>query len=78
MATGSQDPVSSTTPQQHLPTTSADFLPTGEIKTQKNPHARHFSARNSGARNGCANFAGAWFFFVHSAGKSPMPIKFLV
>ena len=30
-----------------------------------------FSAHNSGAGNGCANFMGAWHFSVLSAGKPP-------
>ena len=45
---------------------------------QKNPHVRNFSARNSGARNGRANLMGAWDFLVLSAGKIPMPMKFLL
>ena len=45
---------------------------------QKNPRVRNFSARDSGAGNGCANFMGAWHFLVLSAGKRPMPIKFLI
>ena len=36
------------------------------------------SARNSGARNGCDNFMGAWDFLALSDGKPPMSIKFLV
>ena len=42
------------------------------------PIVRNFSARNSGAGNGRANFMGAWDFLVLSAGKPPMPIKFLL
>ena len=34
-------------------------------------------ASNSGAGNGCTNFMGTWNFCVLSAGKPPMPIKFL-
>ena len=30
-------------------------------------------ARNSGARNGCASFMGAWGFLVLSAGKPRCP-----
>ena len=41
--------------------------------SQKNPCVRHFSARDSGAENGCANFMGAWHFLVFSAGKPPRP-----
>ena len=37
-----------------------------------------FFARNSGAGNGCANFMGALKNCVLSAGKTTMPIKFLV
>ena len=37
-----------------------------------------FFARDSGARNGCEIFMGAWHFLVLSAGKTPMPIKFLL
>ena len=44
----------------------------------KKPHVCNFSARNSGAGNGCANFMGAWHFLALSAGKPPMPIKVLV
>ena len=40
---------------------------------QKTPHACSFSARNSGARNGCANFVGAWHCWVLSAGEPPSP-----
>ena len=47
-------------------------------KIRTKPHVRNFSARNSGAGNGCANFMGAWDFWVLSAGNPPMPIKFLV
>ena len=32
-----------------------------------------FSARNSGAGNGCANFMGAWHFLVLSAGNPSCP-----
>ena len=45
---------------------------------QKKPDVRDFSARNSGAGNGCTNFMGAWHFLVLPAGKPAMPIKFLV
>ena len=31
------------------------------------------STRNSGAGNGCANFMGAWHFWIVSAGKPPCP-----
>ena len=44
---------------------------------QGKPHIRKFSAHNSGARNGCANFMGArdfWFFLL----ETPMSINFLV
>ena len=34
-----------------------------------NPNVRNFSARNSGARNGCANLLGGWDLLVLSAGK---------
>ena len=37
-----------------------------------------FSARNSGAGNGCANFMGAWKKCFISAEKKAMSIKFLV
>ena len=42
---------------------------------QKNPHVRNFSARNSGAGNGRANFMGAWDSFGSFCRKAPMPIK---
>ena len=46
---------------------------------RKNPRVRNFSARDSGAGNGCANFVCAWDFLgVLSAGKPPMAIKFRV
>ena len=45
---------------------------------QKKHDVHKISARNSGAGNGCANFIGAWHFLVLSAGKTPMPIKFLL
>ena len=38
-------------------------------KSQKNPRVRKIRVRNSGAGNGCANFMGAWNFWVLSAGK---------
>ena len=38
---------------------------------QKEPDVHHFSARDSGAGNGCANFVGAWHFLVLSAGIAP-------
>ena len=54
--------------------------------SQKNPHVRNFSARDSGAENGCTNFMGVaaqilWapgIFFGSFCWKTPMPIKFLV
>ena len=36
---------------------------------QKNPRVRKIRVRNSGARNGCANFMGAWKKCVLSAGN---------
>ena len=43
---------------------------------QKKRGVHKISARNSGARNGCANLMGAWHFLVLSAGKkNPMPTK---
>ena len=36
---------------------------------QKKRGVHKISARNSGARNGCANFMGAWHFLVLSAGN---------
>ena len=45
--------------------------------SQKNPRVRKILVRNSGARNGCANFMDAWKKNVRSAGKA-MSIKFLV
>ena len=33
--------------------------------SQNKPHVRNFSARNSGAENGCANFIGAWHFLAN-------------
>ena len=44
-----------------------------DLLIQKKPRARNFSARNSGAGNGCANFMDAWHFLVLSAGKTPCP-----
>ena len=43
--------------------------------SEKTPHVRNFSARYSGAGNGCANLTGAWHFLVLSAGEAFMPIK---
>ena len=40
---------------------------------QKNPHVHNFSARNSEAGNGSADFMGAWDFLVLSAEKPPCP-----
>ena len=37
-----------------------------------------FSARNSGAGMGSANFMGTWHFLVLSAGKPPVPVGFRV
>ena len=48
------------------------------IFTQKTRDVHKISARNSGSGNGFANFMGAWHFLVLSAGKPPMPIKFLL
>ena len=45
--------------------------------TQKKPDVRNFSARNSGAGKGCANFMGAWHFLFFLL-ETPMPIKFLL
>ena len=45
---------------------------------QKKRDVHKISTRNSGAGNGCADFMGAWHFLVLSAGKPPMPIKFLL
>ena len=39
------------------------------VLSSKKPHVRNFSARNSGAGNGRANFMGAWDFLLLSAGK---------
>ena len=47
-------------------------------KKKKKRDVHKISARNSGAGNGCANFMGARHFCVLSAGKPPMPIKFLL
>ena len=44
---------------------------------QKKGDVCKISVRISGAGNGCANFMGAWHFLLLSAGKPPMPIKFL-
>ena len=46
--------------------------------SQKKPHVRTFSARNSSAGNGCANLMGAWHFFGSFCRKTPVAIKFLV
>ena len=43
---------------------------------QKNPRVHKICVRNSGAKNGCANFMDTWKNCVLSAGK-PMSIKFL-
>ena len=43
----------------------------------RHPSSRHPWPSDSGAGNGCASFMGAWDFLVLSAGKPPMPIKFL-
>ena len=52
--------------------------PRAQIRKKK-PHVCRFSARNSVAGNGCANFMGAWHFLVLSAeNPPPMPIKFLL
>ena len=40
---------------------------------QKNPRVRKSRVRNSGARNGCANFMGAWKKCVLSARKPMSP-----
>ena len=40
---------------------------------RKKPHDRNFSACNSGAGNGCANFMSAWDFFIPFAGQPPRP-----
>ena len=37
-----------------------------------------FLPASQGPENGCANFMGTWHFSVLSAGKAPMPIKFLL
>ena len=52
---------------------TAPFQLAGDKNTvyQKKPRVHNFSARNSGAGNGCANFMGAWHFCVLSAGKNP-------
>ena len=42
-------------------------------KYRKKRGVHKISARNSGARNGCASFMGAWHFRVLSAGKPPCP-----
>ena len=42
------------------------------FQKQKNSYP-YFSARNSGAGNGCTNSMGAWLFLVLSAGKPPCP-----
>ena len=47
------------------------FLST--INNQKKRDVHKISARNSGAGNGCADFMGAWHFWVLSAGKPPCP-----
>ena len=49
-----------------------------KILQSEKAHVHYFSARNSGAENGCANFMGAWHFLVLFAWKTPMPIKFLI
>ena len=35
-------------------------------------------SRNSGAGNGCADFMGAWHFWLFLLEKKTMPIKFLL
>ena len=37
-----------------------------EVLFQRKPHVCNFSARNSGARNGCTNFMGAWHLWFFS------------
>ena len=47
---------------------------------QKNPRVRSKTcfARNSGARNGCANFMGAWKKLHPFSRQTALPIKFFV
>ena len=40
------------------------YQDTPRLHKFENPRVRNFSARNSGAGNGCANFMGAWFFWL--------------
>ena len=49
-----------------------NFAPTPSTPTPSE------TIRNSGARNGCANFMGTWDFLILSARKRPMPIEFLI
>ena len=49
----------------------------GGCDFQKKPHVRNFSACNSRARNGCANFMGAWHIWSLCK-KTSMLIKFLI
>ena len=41
--------------------------------SSEKPHARNFSARNSGARNGCAKFTGAWHFWLANPHAHKIP-----
>ena len=45
------------TPAKHFSNVFCQFL-----RRKRKPYVRNFSARNSGAGNGCANFMGAWHF----------------
>ena len=45
---------------------------------RRTSYVRNFSARNSGAGNGRANFDGRLGFFGSFCWRNPMPIKFLV
>ena len=65
-------------PELAIRTTIGFGTPLCFVEFQKKPDVRNFSARNSGAGNGRANFMGAWDFGVLSAGKSRMPMKFLL
>ena len=56
--------------QVFAPLTSK-WLKQQKLKFSQKASCRNFSARKTGARNGCANFMGAWHFVVHSAGQPP-------
>ena len=60
------------------PSENEFFRSWGPLGNQNKRDVHKISARNSGAGNGCADFMGAWHFWVLSAGKAPMPIRFLL